>query len=108
MLARTTRIVITMTSSSKVKPCAFPLRRTLPIFVQCAIERSGVAFRINVKNIFAAPGCRIRLVFVRSQSPIIFAGYRINRYPAQEADFRAAGPHYVSRYEPLDQHLEIL
>src|SRR5882724_8746216 len=55
----------------------------LPVTILLSIQRRSGGFRVNVENIFPAPGVRVRSIVARAKVPVGFPAHRIYRNPAQ-------------------------
>src|ERR1019366_10640059 len=104
MVIRTTMIVRTTISSTKVNP---RVRRnpgfTLPLRIRSAIRPFSGGLTINVEDVLAAPTHRLGIVLVAPQPPFVLSGERVARNAAQELHLGSFG---VVSLHALDQHVQ--
>src|SRR4051794_7738994 len=96
-------IVITTINSMIVNPRALP--PLLPVAVLGAVKCGSLELRVDVEDILAAPSRGIRVVLVRSLSPVARARHRVHGHSAQELQLT---PRRVVLYgDTVDQDLQI-
>src|ERR1039457_2590644 len=104
MVIRTTMIVRTTISSTKVNP---RVRRkpgfTLPLRIRSAIRPFSRGLTINVENVLAAPTHGLGIVLVAAQPPFVPSGERVAREAAQEFHLGSFG---VVSLDALYQHFQ--
>src|SRR3954470_13949637 len=120
MVVRMTMSDITTISSIIVKPgcrrVAEPTRparsrirqlknRCLPVLVLRAIEGLSIEGRVDVEHVLTTPPCRVRLVLVRSQSPLGTARHRVDRNMPEVLEL--APSRVVGRGDAIDQRLQV-
>src|SRR3954454_23706939 len=92
IVARMPMMAITMISSSSVNPlCRFRGRFmgrliSSPFPVRDAVQARALRERVDVVDVLAAPGGGIPRVLIAAEAPLVLAGHRIDRDPAQELE----------------------
>src|SRR5262245_16887892 len=98
MVAKMAMSVITIITSSRVKP------RLLPLTVSGSIARRPLGCRVYIENVLATPRSRLRIVLVRALTP--FRGFRhgIDRNAPQKLEFLV---HCSNHLYAIDQILQL-
>src|SRR6185369_4676946 len=108
IVARMPMIAMTMINSSSVKPRSRSrmahLPFSLPITVAHSVETDSLRQGVDIVNVAAAPGARIRSVVVAAQPPLVLAGHRIDGDAAQELQLLVD---LAGERDPFDQGVEL-
>src|SRR4051812_21685979 len=117
IVARMPMMAITMISSSSVKPlCRLAGRLwgklrigsfmgSLPFPVGDAVQARAFRERVDVVDVLSPPGGGVRRVLVAAEAPLVLAGHRIDRDPAEELELLV---HLAHELHPLDQDVHLL
>src|ERR1700733_1168972 len=101
--ARIAMMSMTIISSSSVNPDSVPfpavvaratfkfnvLPRRLPVGIFGPVQGRTLGFGIHVEDVLSAEGIAVRVILLRSQTPVRLVGHRIDRDAAQEAHLLA-------------------
>src|SRR4051794_19940496 len=121
MVIRMTTIVITTSSSTKVKPRRWrstvrgrrgreagrgehASARPLPLGIRFAIGRFLISLAVHRKHILAPPTRGRGIILIAAKAPVVLPGKRVAGYFAQQLDLLAVGT--IGDLHAFHEHLE--